>query len=59
MLVVYESRDEVLVCEEKSERDLYKQYFKMDTGRDISDYERYETNDVVKISAVVRVRRYD
>ncbi len=43
MIVVYHGRDELLVTTEQDERQLLRDYFSKDSGRDLDDYERLDS----------------
>lgn len=55
MLVIYEGRNEILVCVKDQEAQMLKDYFIDALGRDVGDYDRSESNEVVRIRTAVRI----
>lgn len=45
MIVVYWNKDEILICPVTHEKDLIKGWFDKDTGRDVDDYNRIESEE--------------
>ena len=54
MLVVYSSRNEVLVVSKDQEHEMIREYF-IESDRDLDDFDREEHNSVLEISSSVRV----
>lgn len=57
MLVTYSSINggEILVCQKKDEKKLLKQYFNLETGRDMDEYDRQEHENIVEITSPLKV----
>ncbi len=57
MLIAYTSNDEVLVTTTKREKKMLKEWFEVDMGRTLDEYEREEHGDdsAVEITAYMRV----
>lgn len=58
MIVVYKGFGEIIVTTKEDESDTIKSFF-TEGGRDIEEYDRAETNDVIVIKSTPRVFYYD
>jgi len=45
-MIVFESEEEIIICEKKNEKKIKKEFFDKTTGRDIDDYDQYETSNL-------------
>ncbi len=54
MLVIYEGYHEVLVCEMSKEAQLIQEYF-TEGGRDLEEYDRSTSNDILAITSNLKV----
>jgi len=55
MLVIYQNQLEVLVCDKTHEDKLIKEWFGEKMHRKVSDFSRYETDNVVSIANSMRI----
>lgn len=56
--IIYSGREETIVCTPENEKKMLKQYFK-DGGRDIDEYDRYESFDIaVSVEARTHLQWY-
>jgi len=57
-LVIYQSQDEVLICEKRKEKELLEDYF-AEGNRDLDEYDRAESKDgIVPVTSILRTRTF-
>ena len=58
MIVIYRTRNEILICQKRDEKKMMREWFN-EGGRLADNYDRFESNGVVKITNFIKPEVYE